>query len=104
MPNGEVSLNNRFIGNLGPMSSYNCYSNGVSYSYNVWRGAKCGRTDRRVHDLGFIRSRPGRFNLHLRRTSPAINHGGKSGYPRRDIDGQRRPRGSRADAGADERR
>jgi hypothetical protein len=103
-PTGEISLNNSYVGNLGPMSQGNCYSNGVSYAYNVWRGAKCGRTDRRVRDLGFIRSTPGRFNLHLRRTSPAINHGGKSGYPRRDIDGQRRPRGSRADAGADERR
>ncbi len=61
MPNGEVSLNNRFIGNLGPMSPWNCYDNGVSYSYNVWKGAKCGRTDRRVRDLGFIRSTPGPF-------------------------------------------
>jgi len=103
-PTGEISLNNSYVGNLGPMSQGNCYSNGVSYAYNVWRGAKCGKTDRRVRDLGFIRSTPGRFNLHLRRTSRAINHGGKSGYPRRDIDGQRRPRGSRADAGADERR
>jgi hypothetical protein len=104
MPNGEVSLNNRFIGNLGPMNPWNCYSNGVSYSYNVWKGAKCGKTDRKVRNLGFIRSTAGRFNLHLRRNSPAINHGGKAGYPRRDIDGQRRPKGSRPDAGADERR
>ena len=35
MPNGEISLNNKFIGNLGPMSDYNCYTNGVTYSHNV---------------------------------------------------------------------
>jgi hypothetical protein len=69
-PTGEISRNNRYVGNLGPMSQGNCYSNGVSYAYNVWKGAKCGRTDRRVRDLGFLRSTPGRFNLHLRRNSP----------------------------------
>jgi hypothetical protein len=103
-PTGEISLNNRYIGNLGPMSQGNCYTTGVSYSYNVWRGAKCGRTDRRVAYMGFMNPTRGRFNLHLRRNSPAINRGTRSSFPRRDIDGQARPRGTRPDAGADERR
>jgi hypothetical protein len=85
------------------MSQGNCYTTGVSYSYNVWRGAKCGRTDRRVAYLGFMKPTRGHFDLHLRRNSPAINRGTRSSFPRRDIDGQARPRGSRPDAGADER-
>ena len=79
MPNGEVSLNNRFIGNLGPMSPWNCYDNGVSYSHNVWKGARCGRTDVKVRTSASRIPTPGRFNLHLRRNSPAINHGGRPG-------------------------
>jgi len=105
MPNGEVSLNNKFVGNLGPMSQGNCYRRGVTYSHNVWKGAKCGSTDRRVVNLGFVNPSPKNFDLHLRPTSPAINHGGRSaGFPRRDIDGQRRPKGRAVDAGADEAR
>jgi hypothetical protein len=102
MPNGEVSLNNRFIGNLGPMSSYNCYSNGVSYSYNVWRGAKCGPTDMNVASLGFANPTAGSFDLHLAAGSPALNHGDPGNYPARDIDEQGRPLGGAPDAGADE--
>jgi hypothetical protein len=102
MPNGEVSLNNRFIGNLGPMSQYNCYSNGVSYSYNVWKGAACGPTDLNVASLGFLNATPGSFDLHLAPGSPALNRGDPGTYPARDIDGQSRPLGSGPDAGADE--
>jgi hypothetical protein len=102
MPNGEVSLNNRFIGNLGPMSQYNCYSNGVSYAYNVWKGAACGSTDLNVSGLGFLNSSPGSFDLHLAPGSPALNHGDPGNYPSRDFDGQSRPQGSGPDAGADE--
>jgi hypothetical protein len=104
MPTGEVSLNNRFVANLGPLSQRNCLRRGVTYSYNVWKGGKCGPTDRSVANLGFVNPTRGNFNLHLRPNSPAINHGARSGFPRRDIDGQRRPHGTRSDAGADERR
>jgi hypothetical protein len=44
------------------------------------------------------------FDLHLARGSAAIDRGDPSAYPRRDIDGQRRPGGRAPDAGADERR
>jgi len=102
MPNGEVSLNNKFIGNLGPMSQYNCYSNGVSYSYNVWKGAACGPTDLNVASLGFLNATTGSFDLHLAPGSPALNRGDPGSYPAGDIDGQSRPLGSGPDAGADE--
>jgi hypothetical protein len=102
MPNGEISLNNRFIGNLGPMSNYNCYTNGVTYSHNVWKGAQCGPTDLNVTNLGFVNSTAGSFNLHLTPGSPALNHGDPGNYPARDLDGQSRPQGSGPDAGADE--
>jgi hypothetical protein len=101
-PTGEISLNNRYVGNLGPMSQGNCYSNGVSYAYNVWRGAKCGTTDLNVASLGFANSTPGSFDLHLAAGSPALNRGDPGNYPAGDIDGQARPLGSAPDAGADE--
>jgi hypothetical protein len=102
-PNGEISLNNKYIGNLGPMSQGNCYTTGVTYSYNVWRGAKCGPTDLNVASLGFLNSTPGSFDLHLAAGSPAINRGDPGNYPGADFDGQTRPMGGVPDAGADEK-
>ena len=101
-PNGEVSLNNSYVGNLGPMSQGNCYTNGVSYAYNVWKGAKCGSTDLNVSSLGFTNATPGSFDLHLLPGSPALNYVTGASSPSRDIDGQSRPLGSAPDAGADE--
>jgi hypothetical protein len=44
-------------------------------------------------------------NLHLRaRSAAAVNYGNPKSYPRNDIDGQRRPKRGRPDAGADELR
>jgi len=101
-PNGEISLNNKYIGNVGPMSQNDCYTTGVTYSYNVWKGGKCGATDLNVTTLGFLNSTPGSFDLHLAATSPAINRGDPANYPATDIDGQARPMGVAPDAGADE--
>ena len=88
MPNGEVSLNNRFIGNLGPMSPWNCYDNGVSYSLQRLEAAppvvdRPERLQPRLPQLD-----PGSFDLHLAPGSPALNHGDPGGYPSRDFDGQ----------------
>jgi hypothetical protein len=69
-------------------------------SYNVWRTGSCGGTDRRA-DPKFVNERG--FDFHLAPGSPAINRGHPKNFPRLDIDGQRRPIGGRADAGADER-
>ena len=41
-------------------------------------------------------------NLHLSAGAAAINVGDPTSYPSQDIDGQTRPNGNTADAGADE--
>jgi hypothetical protein len=90
--------NVRFIANVGVRGS--C-PNDIVFSYNVWDGRRCGRTDRRERNP-FVD--PASSNLHLRPGSAAINAGDPKVFPRRDIDGQRRPLGKRPDAGADEMR
>ena len=101
MPSGEISLGNVFVGNLGPMPKWNCLKTGIRYSHNVWIGGKCGPTDKSVRRLGF--ARPTGLDVHLLKTSPAINAGDPRNFPVRDLDGQRRPLGKAPDAGADER-
>ncbi|HEY3181372.1 MAG TPA: LamG-like jellyroll fold domain-containing protein [Gaiellaceae bacterium] len=100
MPNVETHLNNKWIGNAGPFSSAGCLS-GIVFAYNVWEGASCSSTDKNVANVGFVNE--GSVDLHLTSTSPAINAGDPSTFPALDIDGQARPLGGRADAGADER-
>jgi hypothetical protein len=97
--NGSI----RFSGNaISNMSSWECgQSRRSRWHYNVYgRGAKCGSTDR-VGRLRFMN--PGALDLRLRLGSAAINRGDPLSYPRTDIQGQRRPKGPRPDAGADER-
>ena len=101
MPSGEVSLGNRFVANLGPMPQWSCLRNGITYSHNVWLGAKCGATDKRAIRLGFVD--PDNLDLRLRATSPAVNAGDAREFPRADRFGRRRPAGRAPDAGAVER-
>jgi hypothetical protein len=70
------------------------------FRYNVMDGGTCHSTDKNA-PAGFVS--PTR-NLRLRLGAAAINAGDPRRYPRNDIDGERRPRGGRPDAGADERR
>jgi hypothetical protein len=70
------------------------------YRYNVLDGGTCNPTDRNAPS-GFVDARS---NLHLRRSAAAINRGDPKSYPKRDIEGQRRPKGRVPDAGADEAR
>jgi concanavalin A-like lectin/glucanase superfamily protein/fibronectin type III domain protein len=100
MPNVETHLNVKFIGNAGPFGSAGCLA-GVVFAYNVWEGASCSSTDKNVGNAGFTNR--GAVDLHLTSSSPAINAGDPSTFPAADIDGQARPLGGRADAGADER-
>jgi hypothetical protein len=74
-----------------------------SFDYNVSLRGKCGAHDVVVRSLGLVNQRG--LNFHLRPGSPARGRGNPASVPRTDIDGQRRPRprGSRPDAGADER-
>ena len=94
-----VSGNVRFLANVAPGFD-GCGHRGVIADYNVWTRGSCGPHDRRG-STGFVD--PAHFDFHLGRGAAAINHGDPKSYPRRDIDGQRRPVGRRADAGADER-
>jgi hypothetical protein len=100
MPNGQISLNNKFIGNVGPQNQQNCYVSGITWGYNVWEGAKCGATDKQVSDAGFVNRAA--MNLHLAAGSPAINAGDAASHPTTDIDGQARSSVGPPDAGADE--
>jgi chitodextrinase len=100
MPTGQISLNNKYIGNVGPMTQWTCNVAGVTWAYNVWDQAQCSPTDKQVSDFGFVN--PAAVDLHLKPGSPAINAGDPSFYPARDIDGQSRPLGGAPDAGADE--
>src|SRR5260370_3096249 len=99
MPTGQISLNNQYMGNVGPMGSSNCGITGVSYLYNVWTDAKCSSTDKQVADVGFVN--PSAMDLHLKPGSPAINAGDPFNYPATDIDGQSRPLGGLPHASAD---
>jgi hypothetical protein len=87
----------RIIGNVAPSRPWEC-ADGVVYRYNVWAGARCDRTDMNA-PTGF--RNPRTLDLRLKAGAAAIDHV-KSGYSPRDIEGQRRPRGKAADAGADE--
>lgn len=89
----------KMIGNVGPQQQWTCRK-GVMYTHNVWQGARCGPTDLNAPS-GF--RDPARFDLHLKAGAPAIGRGDPASFPVRDIDGDRRPRGARPDAGADER-
>jgi hypothetical protein len=104
MPNGEIAYNVSFIGNAGEMTQENCGVDGVTFSRNVWFGAQCSRTDKKVDTLagiGFVD--PASLDLHLKPGSPAIDAGDPASFPVTDIDGDRRPAGAAPDAGADER-
>ena len=105
---GCVFENVRVVGNL-LMYPGSC-KGGVVYRYNVWstawRRGKCHRTDRIRGRFPYVNRRSGsRFNFHLRRYKTAAHNlvPRSAGCPR-DIDGQRRPKQRRCDAGSDERR
>jgi len=71
----------------------------IAYAYNMVRsGARCAGTDVRA-DPGFRDRARGDFHLVI--GSAAVDRGGPQA-PARDIDGDRRPQGAHADAGADE--
>jgi Right handed beta helix region len=74
---------------------------GPAWDYNVFERARpCGKHATVVRDVRYVDRARG--NYHLRRDSPAIDRVDARVYARRDMDGQRRPVGRAADAGADE--
>ncbi len=91
-----------FIGNVMTFSGCTAEGSGVAinWRHNVTSGGTCGATDLKAPSGFLSRTR----NLHLKADAAAVNRGDPASYPRRDIDGQQRPKGARPDAGADERR
>jgi hypothetical protein len=80
----------------------------VTYRSNLFAfGQKCHASDKVVGSidaLGFVAPRATEPDLHLTPGSPAVDAGARRDFPARDIDGNVRPRGRAADAGADELR
>jgi hypothetical protein len=89
-------VNTQVIGNAGTKFGGPCGN--VQTAFNVWADGAC-RGDLRASP-GF--RDPDKGDFRLKPGAAAINRGHPKSFPARDIDGQKRPRGGRADAGADE--
>jgi hypothetical protein len=89
-----------FVGNYMPVGHGWCDRSRVTYRHNVWRGARCSETDRNVGALAFVNEDA--FDLHLSPNSSAVCSGDPKNHPGIDIDGQRRTKRFRPDAGADQ--
>jgi hypothetical protein len=86
------------VANAGNRYGGPCGDSDVRTAFNVWADGGC-RGDKRAQP-GFRNASA--FDFHLAAGAAAINAGDPKSFPTRDIDGQRRPRGGRPDAGADE--
>jgi hypothetical protein len=95
-PKKNVSV----VANVAPLPAFGCDA-AVRYAYNVWDKAKCSKTDKKAGARFLL---PASLDLHLQTKSAAVNAGSPKEFPRTDIDGQKRPKGKRPDAGADEKR
>jgi hypothetical protein len=93
----------RFLGNIQPSKTgHSCsQGHGAVWDWNVYaEGEPCGENDI-VAPARF--RKPVALDLHLMRGSAAVGRAAPASYPDVDIDGDPRPRGGKADAGADER-
>jgi hypothetical protein len=98
-PSSTVSGPIRIVGNLADGLAGSCRT-GVTVDWNVWtHGPRCGKHDR-TGRAGFTAGDDGDF--HLVGCPPAVGRADPEDSPSVDIDGERRPIGRRADAGADE--
>jgi hypothetical protein len=95
MPNGEIALNVKFVGNVGPFGAGTCLAT-VTFAYNVWEGAKCSATDKSVADVGFADAAA--LDLALAPGSPARGAGDPGDFP--PLDARGKPRPAIPDAGA----
>jgi hypothetical protein len=93
-------IGNNIVGGLLDGNSGSCLGASMagSYAYNVTQGVKCGATDLNAV-AGFLNTVTNDLSLVL--GSPAIDFVPTSvGYPATDINGNPRPIGTKADAGA----
>lgn len=91
-----------FLSNLQPTkTAFSCtQSYGAKWDYNTYaEGEPCGPNDQ-IAPLGFVNEE--QLDLHLQPGAAARGSAHPTNVPRSDIDGERRPAGSRSDAGADE--
>jgi hypothetical protein len=91
-----------FLSNLQPSkTAFSCTEgNGAEWDYNTYaEGEPCGPHDQ-VAPLGFVNEAT--LDLHLEPGAAARGTGHPTNHPQADIDGDRRPTGTRPDAGADE--
>ena len=94
--------NVRVTGNVGDLPAGGCAA-GVDFAYNVWRGITCSATDVQLSPLPFASaSTASDLDLHLT-SGVAEDLVPPELAPADDIDGDARPAGAAADAGADER-
>jgi hypothetical protein len=96
-------INAKVEANISKAYSFDCPLGAAAYTYNVtWNGLCGGSTNKQITSPGFVNQAGGDY--HLTGTSPAVDSGSPTDYPAADVDGQARPMGGRADAGADENR
>jgi hypothetical protein len=89
----------RFVGNLAPGVAGPCRAQ-ITMDWNVWtHGPRCGKHDR-LGRAGFDDAADG--DLHLVGCPSAVGRSDPGDTPSVDIDGEQRPIGRHADAGADE--
>ena len=92
MPSGEISLNNNSSATSARSTPGTAARTG-RYAYNIWKGAKYGKTDQECQTPGSHRGRS-RFSISAWNAWLAtIDQGSSTGYLRRDINGQRRRKG-----------
>jgi hypothetical protein len=89
----------RVVANISPLEQAQC-TPGIEWAYNVFDNAACGPTDVRA-PLGYTDAATG--DVHLAEGAAAIDLDRSASAPATDIDGDKRPIGAAADAGADER-
>ena len=89
----------QWVGNVATRERSDC-ARTQSFSHNVWRGARCSRSDRAASSQ-FVD--PARLDLRLRASSAARRAGDPRDRPRTDHTGRPRPRSVAPDAGAFQR-
>ena len=100
---GGTYRNVRVLGNIGERADCGASGPTVTWAYNVWTDQRCGRTDRQLSRLPYVRAHPpADEDFHLRPRTAAghfVRSNARDFALALDLRGRRRPPGHRA-AGA----